>query len=63
MAGKMKLDLDGLSVETFESEARETARRGTVLGNEDMITVDNTCYDYTCRGYGTCGIYPCKPVP
>jgi hypothetical protein len=63
MAGKMKLDLDGLSVETFESEARETSRRGTVLGNEEMITVDNTCYDYTCRGYGTCGIYPCKPVP
>ncbi|HET7232962.1 MAG TPA: hypothetical protein VFJ16_23335 [Longimicrobium sp.] len=62
MAGKMKLDLDGLNVETFEAEAQEAARRGTVRGNEEMVSID-TCYDYTCRGYGTCGIYPCKPVP
>jgi hypothetical protein len=22
-----------------------------------------TLYDGTCRGYGTCGIYPCRPIP
>ena len=32
----------------------------SMRGNEASI---DTCYDYTCRGYGTCGIYPCKPVP
>ena len=62
MASKMKLELEALNVETFEAEAPEAARRGTVLGNE-YATVDLTCYDYTCRGYGTCGIYPCKQVP
>jgi hypothetical protein len=63
MPGKMKLDLVGLNVESFEAEARDEARRGTVRGNEEIATVDLTCYDYTCRGYGTCGIYPCKQVP
>jgi hypothetical protein len=31
-------------------------------------TYDYTCegctqYDATCRGYGTCGIYPCRDIP
>jgi hypothetical protein len=64
MAAKMKLDLDGLNVDTFEAEAQDFVRRGTVRGNEEAAaTIDLTCYDYTCRGYGTCGIYPCKQVP
>lgn len=63
MPGKMKLELDALNVETFEAEAQAAGRRGTVLGNELFATVDGTCYDGTCRGYGTCGIYPCKPIP
>lgn len=64
MAAKMKLDLDGLNVDTFEAEAQGVARRGTVRGNEEIaVTIDLTCFDYTCRGYGTCGIYPCKQVP
>ena len=59
---KLKLDLDKLSVESFDSQGPESVERGTVLGR-DFITVDYTCYDATCRGYGTCGIYPCKQVP
>ena len=61
MPGKMKLNLDVLNVESFAAEAEEKAG-GTVRGNE-YATIDLTCYDYTCRGYGTCGIYPCKQVP
>jgi len=57
---KLNLDVDQLQVESFDAEAQDRAQRGTVRGNEASI---DTCYDYTCRGYGTCGIYPCKPVP
>ena len=37
-----------------------------VLPDGDLY--DYTCegctlYDGTCRGYGTCGIYPCRPIP
>lgn len=62
MPGKMKLNLDGLNVESFEAEAK-AFEDGTVRGAELFATVDGTCYDGTCRGYGTCNIYPCKPIP
>jgi hypothetical protein len=62
MASKLNLDVDQLQVESFEAEAQDRAQRGTVRGHEVLNTID-TCYDYTCRGYGTCGIYPCKQVP
>ena len=58
---KLNLDVAELRVESFEAEAKDQAARGTVRGHE--ATIDLTCYDYTCRGYGTCGIYPCKQVP
>ena len=63
MSQKLKLNLDvaHLHVESFEPQDVESAGRGTVRGHLEA-TVD-TCYDYTCRGYGTCGIYPCKQVP
>jgi hypothetical protein len=60
MTAKHKLNVNKLQVESFEAQLPETASRGTVRGNQ--LSVD-TCYDATCRGYGTCGIYPCKPVP
>jgi hypothetical protein len=60
MTAKLSLNVDQLQVESFQPQALPAASRGTVRGNE--ATVD-TCYDYTCRGYGTCGIYPCKQVP
>ena len=59
---KLNLDVDHLHVETFEPQGLERTERGTVRGNDLMASID-TCYDYTCRGYGTCGIYPCKAVP
>jgi len=62
MPSKMKLDLDVLNVESFEAEA-QAFERGTVRGAELFATIDGTCVDGTCRGYGTCGIYPCKPIP
>jgi hypothetical protein len=60
---KLNLDVDQLSVESFEPQEMEGAARGTVRGNGLFATVDGTCVDGTCRGYGTCGIYPCKPIP
>jgi hypothetical protein len=63
MPEKMKLELDSLNVESFEAEAQAMARRGTVQGAEMLASIAGTCYDGTCRGYGTCNIYPCKPIP
>ena len=60
MPAKVKLSLDRLHVESFEPQARDDASRGTVRGLDVSI---ETCFDGTCRGYGTCGIYPCKPIP
>ena len=112
MAGKLKLNLDQLEVDSFDTISRGAAGRGTVRGEQctcytnctcpgcptcyascngtcdatcpatcaytcddntcagtcDCGTYDYTCegctlYDGTCRGYGTCGIYPCKAIP
>jgi|GEM_PF-2186233 len=60
---KLNLDVDQLSVESFEPQEMERGARGTVRANGLAATIDGTCYDGTCRGYGTCGIYPCKPIP
>jgi len=62
MPSKLKLNLDQLHVDSFDPQGLDSADRGTVRGNDLMVSVD-TCYDYTCRGYGTCGIYPCKTLP
>lgn len=62
MTKKLNLAVDQLHVESFEAQAAENAR-GTVQGNMEVATVLATCYDYTCRGYGTCNIYPCKQIP
>lgn len=59
-SGKLNLEIDQLHVESFETDA-PAAARGTVIGN--AITPLCTQYDRTCNGYGTCGIYPCRPIP
>ncbi|MFL5384439.1 MAG: hypothetical protein ACJ8GN_18105 [Longimicrobiaceae bacterium] len=60
---KLNLDVDQLSVESFEPQGVEKAGSGTVLGHDDAVTVGGSCNDATCFGYGTCGYYPCRPVP
>jgi len=42
MKTKLKLDLDGLSVETFET-AREDGVHGTVRGYRDTYSCGGTC--------------------
>lgn len=59
MLDKLKLELDRLEVESFDT-ADEQEERGTVQGFQ---WVGDTYYDRTCNGYGTCGIYPCQPIP
>ncbi|HEX5871680.1 MAG TPA: pinensin family lanthipeptide [Longimicrobium sp.] len=54
---KLKLDLDHLAVESFETNAADGAQRGTVRGFNP--TCENSCLDtcyYTCGGScaGTC---------
>ncbi|MFL5538370.1 MAG: pinensin family lanthipeptide, partial [Longimicrobiaceae bacterium] len=44
---KLKLDLDQLSVESFETNATEDARRGTVKAHSHVHTCGASCYD-TC---------------
>jgi len=58
---KLSLDIGELRVDSFEAEGRESGR-GTVQGHAWTLPYC-TRYDYTCNGYGTCGIYPCKQVP
>ena len=61
---KLNLDVDRLTVDTFEPQAVD-AERGTVRAHV-WSQIGSGCdsqYDATCHGYGTCGIYPCRPVP
>ena len=58
---KLSLDIDALHVDSFEPQDADAGKRGTVVGNWSLGC--DTMYDATCRGYGTCGIYPCKQVP
>jgi|1185.fasta_scaffold316001_1 hypothetical protein len=62
MPGKMKLQVDGLKVESFEAEAQNY--RNEVRGAE-FGSLDGTCVDETCRNYGTCrvGAGGCNTVP
>jgi len=62
MAGKLKLDLDRLTVESFEAQAL-MFERGTVDGAEFFASIDGTCVDATCRNYGTCRPSACATVP
>ncbi|HEY0025755.1 MAG TPA: hypothetical protein VGB24_22900 [Longimicrobium sp.] len=53
---KLKLDLDQLTVATFET-SEEADHRGTVLGNKTPIPSEQSCDDfctYTWDGYDTC---------
>jgi len=59
---KLNLDVGDLKVESFEAHGAGLGRRGTVRGHDYSNTCDSIA-DYTCHGYGTCGIYPCKQVP
>jgi len=59
---KLNLDVDQLHVDSFEPQASEAGSRGTVHGQVATRFCD-TLYDGTCNGYGTCGIYPCRPIP
>jgi hypothetical protein len=51
--GKLRLHLDDLAVETFDTE-RARMERGTVVGRE--YTEDG---NYTCPGYATCAGFTC----
>ncbi|HET7463314.1 MAG TPA: hypothetical protein VFJ82_18815 [Longimicrobium sp.] len=63
MAKKLSLEIDQLRVDSFEPQALEQSGTGTVRGHGFTLPYCDSQYDRTCNGYGTCGIYPCKPVP
>lgn len=60
MPVKLKLEVDGLKVESFEADVRTPGR-----GVEMFGSLDGTCIDETCRNYGTCrvGAGGCNTVP
>jgi hypothetical protein len=64
MPGKLKLELEGLQVESFEADS-QSYRSGTVRGVAMFGSIDGTCVDETCRNYGTCrwGASACTLVP
>lgn len=56
---KVKLNLDALKVETFDTTPGERAR-GTVMGQQDLCTCQTQC---TCPGCPTCANYlTCDPT-
>lgn len=61
MQNKLRLNLDQLDVDSFEPQTDLEGIRGTVNAKASLLC--GTLYDATCRGYGTCGIYPCKQIP
>jgi|GEM_PF-6747479 len=67
---KLKLKLNDLKVESFETNSRENKKQNTVYGfateTEGNITdcagtagCPNTLYDYTCAGWTNCPFSPC----
>lgn len=44
MKKKLTLDIDALDVESFSTDAADTAGRGTVRAHQTVVT----CADYTC---------------
>jgi len=71
---KVKLNLEGIEVESFETDSAALEQRGTVKGhvsyfcsaNPDHTCVDVTCDDvYTCQflSCGDCGTYKCGSDP
>lgn len=50
---KFKLDLQKLSVESFETSILKT-EKGTVKGNNPEITLEETCEDPQCTFYHSC---------
>ena len=50
---KVKLSLDGLKVESFETTPKKESPRGTVRGFDDEATCDGTCVG-SCTEYETC---------
>ncbi|HET6765133.1 MAG TPA: hypothetical protein VFH27_15715 [Longimicrobiaceae bacterium] len=61
MQKKLTLKVDELVVDSFQAQADSDGQMGTVHGLASLGC--DTLYDGTCRGYGTCGIYPRKPIP
>lgn len=57
MGPKLKLDLDELQVESFDTAADEQGRRGTVRGN-DLCTC-NCCETDACTAQTACGQATC----
>lgn len=55
---KLRLELDDLQVESFETDAVRAAR-GTVEGNEEYSYVCQTAPDCRTPGYASCAITRC----
>lgn len=58
---KLKLRMDDLRVESFETLARGADARGTVRGHEPSVHCSNTCtanpdctLEFMCETYGDC---------
>jgi hypothetical protein len=50
---RLKLDLDSLEVQSFETTAGPENRRGTVHGQ--MVPIDSDAYAFAATGCGDCG--------
>ena len=56
---KIRLDLDRLGVETFETGAADHPERGTVHGNWSQVGTCDGRFVATCQAGGTCA-YTCN---
>jgi hypothetical protein len=63
MSDKLKLTLDQLDVQSFDTGELEGAERGTVRGNAGACTEGDSCYcktAYVHCGDGPITVYSCR---
>ena len=61
---KLKLDLENLKIDSFETSSLEQKKQGTVYGNRPPTEAPTNCDGPTCYGNDTCNIscnYPTCP--
>ncbi len=59
---KLKLNLDELKVESFETDSSLGSKKGTIYGNSDSTAALNGCTVVPCSGQTFCGGWDCTAL-
>ena len=59
---KLRLEIEKIAVESFETDSAEAGQRGTIHGHATLRCSQDpnrTCYEETCQDVYTCGFLSC----